>query len=514
MTHIKQMRGYMLAGTLVALAIAAAAAVVVMRINAQREKQTLLDTMVQLQADQASRFYRAVEQYVKDNSAGWPVDTPQTIQASDLIADGLLPTGWSARTPFHSFLEARGERATIGTSVEKVFVVYEQSPQGVVELYDSLGIGRTGTEKAAIKRKIAMAYQDKKILGAVVPANTDTANGVGESYTKVLTGLLAVATADQVVAMHGFPDLAEYEPQPPGGGGGSGNGIGENGTHGETSWTSPGYYTYTVPDEVGYYKLQIRGGRGGDGDNHGSHGSGGGTATGGFPVSSGYTVHILVGANGGTPCRFHCAGSGGGRTAVWVTADDGTSQVIAVVGGGAGGCAHAYSGGFVASCTGNNDVVYEQERTGEGCPDYWRYHGRARVLGGGGQPGQPGADGQQESPVSCTPGFFSYSAVRSGEGGGLDITSVSGGAVGGRGVDMVGQGFYSPTYGGGGGGSKNAVRSGSCVEQTSRGVYGGGGGGWEGGASGAGGTAYCPGIEPDAQPLGENVGGAFVKLLW
>ena len=508
-------KGFALAGTMVALAVAMVALVITLSINSRYEKLKEINNAISMQTAQVSQFFRAVNQYVDENADGWTKDQLIPISDSTLISEGLLPANWNAETKFRTELAATASKiddpANPGQTVN-VFVVYETRPYPATEyraMLAKLGL-ESEAEIEALKRRIGKAYLDKKMLGGYVKRGQSDMQGITNQYTKSLAGYITVDNEmPQVVAAKGFPDLAAYEPKTDGQNGTPGGpGIGGNTSHGSQSWPSPGYYTWTVPDGVHYVVVDAAAASGGDSVDSSRtprQGGNGGHVRGGMVVTPGAIVKMSVGQKGEDGTLYNTpysqpprAGSGGGRTMLTIG-----DQVVFVIGGGAGA-------GFGEP----NDAALPMPGGACGAPE--RVSGvlrRASDTPTG--VGQIGMDGTRYTWTDT--GSWTHIVFTGGAGGGADIASVLNGARGGRGNNNT-TGILS--FGGGGTGGVSSVFN-------RFGVGGGGGGGWYGGDGGAknrignppvyesasGGSGYCPGLT-DIQESADNVGDGYVNLLW
>lgn len=510
-------KGFALAGTMVALAVAMVALVITLNINSRYEKLKEINNAISMQTAQVSQFFRAVNQYVDENAGGWTKDQLMPVSASTLISEGLLPANWNAETKFRTELAATASKiddpANPGQTVN-VFVVYETRPYPAAEYRAMLAKLNLESEAEieALKRRIGKAYLEKKMLGGYVKRGQSDMLGITNQYTKSLAGYITVDNEmPQVVAANGFPDLAAYEPQPDGQNNGTpgGPGIGGNTSHGSQSWRNPGYFTWTVPDGVYYLVVDAAGGSGGNGVNalgRPRQGGNGGHANGGMVVTPGAVVEINVGQKGedGTlyntpPSQPPRGAGGGGRT--MVTIDD---QVVFVVGGG-GGAGYGYP----------NDAGEPGPGGACGAPEIIPGVVPAAAITPPTNVGQIGADGGRYTWRDTS--GVTHIVYEGGNGGGADIASILNGARGGRGNNNP-TGVLS--FGGGGTGGVSSV-------YIHYGVGGGGGGGWRGGTGGGkhtygnppkygsalGGTGYCPGLT-DIQESADNQGNGYVNFLW
>ncbi|MBK8923807.1 MAG: hypothetical protein IPM81_20355 [Saprospirales bacterium] len=203
------------------------------------------------------------------------------------------------------------------------------------------------------------------------------------------------------------------------------------------TYSTPGTYTFTVPDGVTSVTVKTWGGGGGggrsdDGDASGSAagggGGGGGYRTGSFTVSAGQTITIVVGDGGaGGDVDFEPGANGDNSSATHtsgvITANGGTgggAGVNSTTGGagGAGGSGSGGSGGFSGG-TGAGGGTADGGKGGGGAGD---------AANGGNGSGRTG-----------------------GGGGGS-----AGGGTGGNGGTSGGSGADGGTYGAGGGGCGDA----------------------------------------------------------
>ncbi len=571
--YCKKSEGFALAGTLVALVISLVAVGIGMTINERYQIMQRTNNAIKMQVSQVSVFFRAVNQYVEENASGWALDGRVPIEVSTLIADGLLPADWNAVTQFKTELRAVGSKINDpGNPGEpaNVFVIYEAQSSSQDTYSQMMGLfGYESTaEVEALKRRIGKAYYDKDMLGGLVKAGTSNMHGISNRYTKSLAGYLTVdGVVPQVVAVKGFPDLAEYEPEmseTPGGSGGPG--IGGNDVHGKIQFDQPGDYEWTVPKGVNYLKVILAGG--------GVYQAGGGLSVGSMVIKENSKLLLQVGE--GAVDGINDGSFGSGRTAIIKTGIDGIKTVLVVV-GGAGGWSRNYSSTFGGtpgpggSCkdTGSNNNAVAPMGAGTGTewflngttehcnvwvpmPELLDYcypssfpvadtYKTAQQGTRGGYADLNGGTGEDGVTTFMNTNSFLGSG---GGGGGIDTQDpTSGDGRGGDGsvriplkryckdgtevtINITGQTVSKTLYGGGGASEarlKNydIQKHASCVlsyaiVQLDNG--GGGGGGYHGGnagsvednngtavvTGGAGGSGYCPGITTTLDAPGGN----------
>jgi uncharacterized protein YjdB len=217
-----------------------------------------------------------------------------------------------------------------------------------------------------------------------------------------------------------------------------------------TTFSTPGYYTYTVPTGATTVNIDLGGAQGGTNVN-GNAGGKGGRLTAVLNVTGGQVLNIYVGGRGGN-ANYNPPGptggyNGGANGSAYGGAGGGASDIrvggtalsnrVAVAGGGGGfgdDCGYNDNGGDGGGSSGNN---------GYDCGSYNSYYagaGGSQVSGGsgavyGGYAGTLGNGGR--APYGGYSGYFGYYYYYYNGGGG------GGGYYGGGG------GYY----GGGGGGS-------------------------------------------------------------
>jgi hypothetical protein len=235
------------------------------------------------------------------------------------------------------------------------------------------------------------------------------------------------------------------------------------------NYTTPGSYSWTVPD--GVTSIQVVATGGGGGGSFGYAGGNGGLVTATLSVTAGQVIPLVVGGGGVFTTD---TGGGGGSSNVDAGAAD---QVIAGGGGGAGGGA----GGNATGGNGGGSGTGSGSNGNAGNP----------TAGGGGSGGIGGAAGSVASgPFGGTPG----TAGGNGNGG-----------PGGTGGDC---GATSPGGSGSGSGSGGAGGT-ECAGGGGGGGYGGGGGAGSGpGADGGGGGGGSTGPAGTTFAVGTN-GGAI-----
>lgn len=254
---------------------------------------------------------------------------------------------------------------------------------------------------------------------------------------------------------------------------------------GETSFTTPGTYTWTCPANVTSVCAVAVGGGGGAHSSTGGGGGGGGLAwRNNISVTPGQSYTVIVGTGG-------LRGSTG--------QDGGNSSVFSMIAtGGQGGAApggrDSSGGTFInAQGGGNGGKSYSGVNNG----------------GGGGAGGYSGNGGDSHSTFGAN-----GQAGQGGGGGGGCQASASVGPYptsGGGGVGIFGEG---PSGAGGIGGSSIANSLGRGGSGGSDGINPGGqGGGGIGGAYGGGGGSFHYGSSSKPANEGSGAGGA-VRIIW
>jgi hypothetical protein len=238
-------------------------------------------------------------------------------------------------------------------------------------------------------------------------------------------------------------------------------------------FTTPGTYTWTVPDGLTSISIVATGGGGGgggmSGPNVGPAGGAGAVVTGTLSVTAGQVLDLVVGGGGGAGANgpsvsggyYYGAGGGGGGSS---NVDAGSNTQIIAGGGGGGGSNNGGAGGNAGGTGGtggNGGGSYAGSGGGGGSG------GTGGVAGSGfGQPGVRGSNGNGGA---------------GGVGGPNDNNTIPGGSGGSGAGTGTGAGNQNLNCDGGGGGG-----------------YGGGGsggvstGGGAGGSTGPAGTTYAP----------------------
>jgi len=268
---------------------------------------------------------------------------------------------------------------------------------------------------------------------------------------------------------------------------------------GGTFYSTPGTYTFTVPNGVAAVSVvAVGGGGGGAMGNTGNAGGGGGLGwKNNISVSAGQTYTVVVGA-GGNRASY---------TDSYDTSYDGNTSYFnntSVVYGGGGGRGRQNSIGIQAS-----GGAYAGDGGGNGGVGGYE-SGNVAGPGGGGAGGYSGSGGAGGNPNAN--GNDGSGGVGGGGGGGGGGTGYDG--AGGGGVGMYGQGASGSGggssgnggtlgYGGGGGsGGTGGDNSSSTMYYPagSGGLRGGGGGGTNDGSTG-----------PNQSGAGGNGG---VRIIW
>jgi hypothetical protein len=251
------------------------------------------------------------------------------------------------------------------------------------------------------------------------------------------------------------------------------------------SYTTPGSYTWTVPNGVTSIQIVATGGGGGasfPGTGDGGNGGNGGIVTGTLAVTPGDTLSLYVGGGGAGTNQGGGAGGGGGSTNV----NAGTSNQIIAGGGGGGG------GGNDGASPGGNGGG---SGTGTGTAG----------TGGNSSGGAPGNNGIGGNG-GCGSNFFGPPSSACGSNPPLD-GSLGGSGVGGPGGTggypggpAIAGGVGSGSGAGGAGGNEDAGGGGG-------GGYGAGGGGGSGpGTDGGGGGGGSTGPVGSTFSVGTNGG--------
>jgi hypothetical protein len=264
------------------------------------------------------------------------------------------------------------------------------------------------------------------------------------------------------------------------------------------SFTTPGSYTWTVPDGLTSITVVATGGGGGGGGISGSSagqpGGAGAVVTSTVSVTPDQVLNLVVGGGGGAgangpfvggPSYYFGAGGGGGGSSD--VAAGSNQQVIA--GGGGGGGSYAGGAGGNAGGTGGAGG------NGGGASAF------GSTGGGGGSGGIGGVAGSGCNGPSCLGGSNGNGGA-GGAGGNNTNTSIPGGSGGsgagaGAGASVQNLGIFN---GGGGGG------------------YGGGGGGGlsagggAGGSTGPGGTTYAPASNGGGSATNGGAGSIVITL--
>lgn len=270
---------------------------------------------------------------------------------------------------------------------------------------------------------------------------------------------------------------------------------------GQSSFTSSGTYTFTVPPTITSISAVVVGGGGGGGaaDTGNSRlatntgGGGGGLAYGTISVTPGETLTVVVGAGGQGGIGDAANGSSGGTSSI------SRSGTTLLSGGGGTGGIYRNNGNGAGGASGGTS------RTGGGSGgNGGSGSNNAGSTGGGGAGGYSGNGGDG--------GAFDSAGAAGAGGGGGGGGGFNGGsdtalAGGGGGVGILGSGSNGTggtagTGGGGGGGSSGTAGGGSTTGIG--GTYGGGGGGKADGAGGDG----------TLTPNGASGQGGAVRIIW
>jgi intein/homing endonuclease len=264
-------------------------------------------------------------------------------------------------------------------------------------------------------------------------------------------------------------------------------------------YTSPGTYSYTVPQGVTSIVVKLWGGGGGAGggdtaNRNGGNGGGGAYAYKVISVTPGETLTVTVGGGGGGGAS-DVAGSGGGAGGYNGGAAGGNAGGSGTSGAGGGG------GGRSTIARGATILAVAAGGGGGGGAGYNSNGG----AGGGG--------GQNGSSAAGAGGVAGGSGSSNGTPGGTSSADGGGGGGGGAGVNGgTGGGFGSGDGGGGGGGG--GTSSGDTVINGSGRTPGNyndpditGNAGWGGVANGGSGRPGLVVIIPQTQKIAEFTAG-------
>jgi hypothetical protein len=216
------------------------------------------------------------------------------------------------------------------------------------------------------------------------------------------------------------------------------------------NYTTPGSYSWTVPDGVTTIEVVATGGGGGGGEYTGGNG---GVVTATLSVTPGQVLPLFVGGGG----AGSVAGGGGGSSNVDAGAAD---QVIAGGGGGggggAGGAATGGNGGGSGTGSGGNGNAGNPSSGSGGSGGIGGAGGSGPGFNGLPGPGGNGANGNGGpggAGGDCGPGAAGGSGAGSGAGGGGGTGCAGGGGGGGYGGGGGAGSGPGADGGGGGGGS-------------------------------------------------------------
>jgi hypothetical protein len=236
---------------------------------------------------------------------------------------------------------------------------------------------------------------------------------------------------------------------------------------GESSFTSPGTYSWVVPTDVVSITAVAVGGGAGGGYSRGTGGGGGGSLAyvNHIPVTPGETLTVGVGTSGRGQSFFGASSvaTDGGNSYL----KRGAISLVEVGGGKTGSAGVRGAGGVVIVGTGGTGGAGNYDRGGG-----------VQACGGGGAGGYSGAGGD---------GYENAGGGSDGSGGGGGGGGVS---QGGGGVGLYGEGASGASFGFGGSG-------GSGASGLNGGLYGGGGGG-----------------PSNTSGLGGNGGVGAVRIIW
>lgn len=277
---------------------------------------------------------------------------------------------------------------------------------------------------------------------------------------------------------------------------------------GQTLYTTPGTYSFTVPAGVGEVCVLCIGGGGSSGgyttsgNGPGSQGGGGGALAykNNWPVVSGQSMTVVVGAGGVQPASVGVSGIAGGDS--YVTYGVNTCRA----GGGAGGIPGDTSTSAGGAPSGYYDGGGNGGSGGAGGPDNGD---DGTPGGGGGAGGYSGAGGNGGHANGASGGTAGTSGAGGGGGGGGGGNGTYEYSAGGGGVGVYGEGASGaggaatttnqpyPGLGGSGGSDGGYILNSPPIG----GAYGGGAGGYGG-------------SQNQNQTIGYNGGNGAVRIIW
>lgn len=258
----------------------------------------------------------------------------------------------------------------------------------------------------------------------------------------------------------------------------------------QTTYTTAGNYTWTVPEGVTSIQIVATGAGGGGGGISGSSpgepGGAGGIVTSTLSVTTGEILTIVVGGGGGPGGSTNAFGpSGGGAGSTNVT----SSSVLIIAGGGGGGGGAGWAGNATAGGSGG----------GSGGVGGSGGTGSDGTGGSGGSGGTGGAGAQFNGPMITLYGVNGGNGSGGPGGAGGNNGALGGSAGTGSGSGTGGDG--TNVAGGGGGGGYGGGGSG----------YNGTGGG-AGGSTGPAGSTYAPASNGGA-PSAQGADGSVVITI-
>ena len=298
-----------------------------------------------------------------------------------------------------------------------------------------------------------------------------------------------------------------------------------SGTIGDAVFTTPGQYTFTVPDGVTDVSMVLVGGGGGGATSttsaNGQAGGGGGGGAlmwrNGYTVSSGDVLYVTVGEGGsggtyttGTGGGGNDDGTAGGDSYVRLNSHSGT--IIARAGGGGkgefdgnGGDARFPNAGIEYSSTyGGGGSVSGGGNGGEGGAGQPGF----ASGGGGGAGGYSGDGGRGQNGQLSNPESIRTAGQGGGGGGGgaSNSTGTTPTTAGGGGVGIYGQGTSGGTATSSNTASQSAIQSfagsgGTSTDPNTTPAEKGYGGGGTGG-------------EDDASAKAADGGSGAVRIIW
>lgn len=205
-------RGFALTELLIAVAVLMVIFGLLARQAAESRRRSVINQIVAEYVTDFQLIGRASREFVNAAKSTWGAGTVNTITFTNLRSGGYLPSSFAARstgdgtTPMGnsysivSIKDASGSGAT---------TVVSESGSALAARLESAGLASDATGLAQMKRRIAAALVEQRVIAGTIDAGTTVVNGAGSNgWTKALAAYFGSAPTQPATAvLIGFKDL-------------------------------------------------------------------------------------------------------------------------------------------------------------------------------------------------------------------------------------------------------------------------------------------------------------------